>query len=65
MRDLPELKASRIRDTFLTKVPIERTSLWYVESMPSSLGYIVAISGKDVSMYWHHSTWDPGMGSLL
>ena len=26
---------------------------------------IGAISGKDVSMYWHHSAWDPGMGSLL
>ncbi len=26
---------------------------------------IGAISGKDVSMYWHQSTWDPGMGSLL
>ena len=26
---------------------------------------ITAISGKDVGMYWHHSTWDPWMGSLL
>ncbi len=26
---------------------------------------ITTISGKDVGMYWHHSTWGPWMGSLL